>query len=131
MAAKYILDPSGEVKEVDEDNIIQSGSISAKEYSKAAKDSIYSNSSNSSITTYEQTISGVNPERFDLLQDSSFGDGSETIGSYRSFNDSDNLYASEFEMLTGYANLDNGQYINNRLNSIINFIGEVIGFQKF
>lgn len=127
MTKKYILDPSGNAIFVEIDNASGFASqegITANEYSKREKDSIYSNSSR---TTYEQNISGVNAERVGTLQDSSFGDGSETIGSYRSFNDSDNLYASEFEMLTGYANLDNGQYTDNRLSSIISFIGEVIG----
>lgn len=125
MAAKYILDPSGDVKSVDGKN--ESSDITAKAYSKVAKDSIYSNSSKTT-PTYTQNISFVSDnEKISVLQDNSFGDGSETIGSYRSFNDSDNLYASEFEMLTGYANLDNEQFIFNRQTSITEFIGQVIG----
>ena len=110
---KYVLLKNGDVKVVtfDDDGQVEDEKgkdISAKLASKQVRDSIYDNS--------EKSI---------IKQDTSFGNNNETIGTYSNLYKNESIYATEFEMLTGYRL--GGPRLIKDFPKIIGFLGDIIG----
>jgi len=110
---KYVLLKNGDVKVVtfDDDGQVEDEKgkdISAKLASKQVRDSIYDNS--------EKSI---------IKQDSSFGNNNETIETYSNLYKNESIYATEFEMLTGYR-LGGSRKEKFDVQEIFSFLGDII-----